>query len=291
LDVYNKQTTNIIFQGSAIQPAPSAFYFLNLPGAKLQNQGIEFSASGSIVQKANFSWDLSFNVSYNKNKIKDLLDPNTKLPLQILTGAINGQGVSGSFGQVITNGYPVDEFYLKPFNGYDANHNQQIGANPTYAGDPNPHTTYGISTDLRYKKLSMSINGGGSGGYLILNNTAISVTNISGLGSGRNVDKNAVNAGEAISSGVGASQRFLESGNFFKLRNISLNYAFGNVGKYVKNLNAFVTANNLFVITKFSGFDPEVNVDKNNNGYPSLSIEYIPYPTPRTITFGFNLAL
>jgi iron complex outermembrane receptor protein len=52
-----------------------------------------------------------------------------------------------------------------------------------------------------------------------------------------------------------------------------------------------VGVSNLFVLTKFSGFDPEVNIDKNNGGYPSRSIEYIPYPTPRTITFGLNLAL
>jgi len=56
-------------------------------------------------------------------------------------------------------------------------------------------------------------------------------------------------------------------------------------------LNAFVSGTNLFVITKFTGFDPEVNVDKSSGGYPSRSIEYIPYPTPRILTFGFNLSL
>ena len=87
------------------------------------------------------------------------------------------------------------------------------------------------------------------------------------------------------------SSRYLESGNYVKLRNATLGYAVGNVGRYVKNLNAFVSGTNLFVITKFTGFDPEVNVDKNNNGYPSRNIEYIPYPTPRVLTFGFNLSL
>jgi len=63
------------------------------------------------------------------------------------------------------------------------------------------------------------------------------------------------------------------------------------LGKYVKNLNVFAGGTNLFVITKFTGFDPEVNVDKNNNGYPSRNIEYVPYPTPRIINFGFNMSL
>ena len=85
--------------------------------------------------------------------------------------------------------------------------------------------------------------------------------------------------------------RYLEKGDFFKLRNATFMYAFGNVGKYFKNLNAFVTGANLFVITKFTGFDPEVNIDKNQNNYPSRSIEFVPYPTPRTITFGINVGL
>ena len=78
---------------------------------------------------------------------------------------------------------------------------------------------------------------------------------------------------------------------YLKLRNATLNYAFGDLGKYVKNLNVFAGGTNLFVITKFTGFDPEVNVDKNNNGYPSRNIEYVPYPTPRIINFGFNMSL
>jgi iron complex outermembrane receptor protein len=59
----------------------------------------------------------------------------------------------------------------------------------------------------------------------------------------------------------------------------------------VKGLNVFVNASNLFVITKFSGFDPEVNVDKSSGSYPSRSIEYIPYPTARVFSFGFKFAL
>jgi TonB-dependent starch-binding outer membrane protein SusC len=56
-------------------------------------------------------------------------------------------------------------------------------------------------------------------------------------------------------------------------------------------VNVFVTGQNLFVITKFTGFDPEVNTDKNIDGVPSLGIEYTPYPTARTFTLGFNFSL
>ena len=289
IDYYNKDKTQILFQTTVIQPGPPANEYINLPG-HLINKGIEFTIGATIVESKDFSWDLTFNIANNKNMLKDFYAPGGKNVLTINTGQINGQGVSGTLGQVITNNQPVDEFFLKPFGGYDQNGNQIIAANPVFAGNPNPSTLFGGSTTVRYKKFILNINGGGSGGYLIYNNTATSVTNLSGIIQGRNVDKNAVASAEKPSSGVGASQRFLESGNFFKLRNASITYNIGNVGS-VKNLNVYVSGSNLFIITKFSGFDPEVNIDKQNGGYPSRSIEYIPYPTPRSLQVGINFSL
>ncbi len=290
IDYYDKNTTDILFQSVAIQPAPSAISYQNL-NANLINKGFEFSISATIIQKKNFTWDLGFNISNNSNKL-------TNFNQNIYTGQISGQGVSGTLSQIITNNQPVNEFYLKPFGGFDKNGNQ-VGLDsmpltteiPIFAGDPNPHTVYGVNTTLTFNKLSLTINAGGAGGYVIYNNTATSVTNLSGIEQGRNVDQAAYNSAERPTSSVGASDRFLESGNYFKLRNATFRYDFGNVGSYLKGLNVFVSGTNLFVLTKFTGFDPEVNVDKSNNGYPSRSIEYIPYPTPRIITFGFNFSL
>ena len=140
-------------------------------------------------------------------------------------------------------------------------------------------------------KFSLTINAGGSFGYKIYNNTYNTITNIGNFSKGLNVASAGFDTGESIGDGAQVSTRYLENGNFLKLRNATLSYAFGDLGKYVKNLNAFVSGSNLFVITKFKGFDPEVNIDKNINNYPSRSMEYLPYPTPRVITFGFNLGL
>jgi TonB-dependent starch-binding outer membrane protein SusC len=182
---------------------------------------------------------------------------------------------------------------LKPFSGFDQKGNQIVGppGSEIFAGNPNPSQLFGVSTTLRYKKLTLVINGGGSSGFLIYNNTATSVTNIAGISNGRNIDQNAYNSAEQPTSGVAASNRFLEDGSYFKLRNASLTYSFGNIGNYIKNLNVYVAGSNLFVITGFSGFDPEVNIDKSNGGYPSSSIEYIPYPTPKSVVVGVNFAL
>jgi iron complex outermembrane receptor protein len=288
IDVYSKNTTNILFQSTAIQPAPNSIYFLNLP-ANLMNSGFELTLGVNLISKKDLTWDISGNYSYNKNMLKNFTQNGKDILIQ--TGQVNGQGVSGTLAQAITNNQPINVYYLKSFGGFDGSGNQVIGAAPAFAGDPNPSSNYGISTTISYKKLTLTVNGGGASGYLVYNNTATSVTNISGIANGRNIDKNAYNSAEKPTSAVGASTRFLESGNFLKIRNVSLVYKVGNVGKYIKNFNAFASATNLLLLTKFSGFDPEVNVDKSNNNYPSRSIEYVPYPSMRTVTFGINFTL
>jgi iron complex outermembrane receptor protein len=263
---------------------------VNLKDANLINSGVELALGATIIDRKSLTWDFNFNIAYNKNNIKNFTDPNTGKDNFVQTGQINGQGVSGTLAQVITNNQPVNAYYLKPFNGFKGG-DQQIGDNPVFAGDPNPRTLAGFSSTVRYNKLSFILNMGGAFGFLIYNNTATAVTNINGISKGRNIDLSAYNSEEASTSAVGASTRFLEKGDYFKLRNLTVRYAIGSAGNYIKNLSAFVSGSNLFVLTKFTGFDPEVNIDKSNNSYPSRSIEYVPYPTPRTITVGLNFSL
>jgi len=284
IDWYHKNTTNLLFQNTAIQPAPASIYFINLP-ANLINKGFEFSIGASVVSRKDFSWDFGFNIAYNKNKLTKF----NQAPIQ--TGKVSGNGVSGVLAQEITNDQPVDVFYLKKFKGFDQNGQQIIEDTASFQGDPNPHWIGGFSTTLRHGKLSLALNLGGSFGNKIYNNTLNTVTNIYPFSKGQNVAKSNFGTGESLSDGAIASSRYLESGNYVKLRNATLSYAIGNVGQYIHNLNVFVSGTNLFVITKFKGFDPEVNIDVNNNAYPSRSMEYLPYPTPRILTVGLNLGL
>jgi TonB-dependent starch-binding outer membrane protein SusC len=290
VDYYNKNTSDILFQTNAIQPAPSSLSFINLKNANLINSGFELALGATVIQKRQLTWDVNFNIAYNKNVVKNFQDPNTGKDLTINTGQINGQGVSGTLAQVITNNQPVNVYFLKEFKGFDATGNQIIGDNPVLSGDPNPKIFAGISSSVRYQKFTVSFNMGGAFDFLIYNNTATAVTNIAGIEQGRNIDLAAYNSKEGKASGVGASTRFLEKGNYMKMRNATVRYEVGDVGK-LRNLNFFVSGSNLFVITKFSGFDPEVNIDKSNNSYPSRSIEYVPYPTPRSVSFGLNFSL
>jgi TonB-dependent starch-binding outer membrane protein SusC len=133
----------------------------------------------------------------------------------------------------------------------------------------------------------------GALGQVIYNNTLNNVINVGSINGGRNIAVSVYEdpVKESFSNPVTSSSRFIEKGDYLKLANATLSYNVGNLGRNLKNLNVFVTGQNLFVITKFSGFDPEVNVDKNSNGVPSVGIEYTPYPTARTITLGVNFSL
>lgn len=284
IDYYSKNTTDLLFQSTAIQPAPASIFFINLP-ANLMNTGVEFSIGAAIASNDRFGWDAGFNIAYNKNLLKNF----SQAPIQ--TGQVSGNGVSGALAQIIANNQPVNEYYLKEFQGFNQTGQQIISASPIYAGDPNPHVIMGFTNTLRFRKLSFTFNASGAFGYMIYNNTYNTITNISQLQKGQNIAAEAITTTESVSSGVAASTRYLEKGDYFKLRNATFTYAFGDIGSYIKNFNLFASATNLFVLTKFTGFDPEVNVDKSSNNYPSRNMEYIPYPTPRIITFGLSFGL
>jgi TonB-dependent starch-binding outer membrane protein SusC len=280
-DYYHKNTSQIVDQTNAIQPAPSGTEFINL-NANLINKGFEFVLGGTIVSNRDFTWDAAFNISYNKGKLTNF----NYAP--ILTGQISGNGLSGTTAEVITNNQPLDVFSMPHFLGYTKGGLDSVTATPQFVGDPNPHALYGFSSTLKYKHLSLIMNFGGAAGYKVFNNTQLAITNIGLFSKGQNVTTHAFAPGETTANGTTVSDKYLESGNFLKLRNLTLHYDIGNIATYFKNVSVFVSGTNLFVVTKFTGFDPEVNIDKSNNGYASRSMEYLPYPTPRILTVGFN---
>ena len=81
----------------------------------------------------------------------------------------------------------------------------------------------------------------------------------------------------------------MNSLNKLRLQNASLGYTIPLAeDSFVENLRVYVNGQNLFVITDYSGLDPEVSVDKSLNGLPTAGIDYTAFPRPRTVTFGLN---
>ena len=291
MDYFNKNTSDLLFPTEPIQPAApgGAITWKNLPG-NIVNKGFEFAVNATIVTSKDFTWDLGVNATFMTNNVSGLSG-------SINTGALDGQGITGSTVQVIRNGLPINAFVTRQFLGFDKTTGlaQYTGDGDLlfYAGSPNPSTLLGFTTSVSFKKLTFTANMNGALGQLIYNNTLNNVINVGSINNGKNIAlsvyENPVK--ESFANPVTASSRFLEKGDYFKLANATLAYNVGNVGKIFKGVNVYVTGQNLLVFTGFTGFDPEVNVDKNVNGVPSVGIEYIPYPSARTVTFGVNFSL
>jgi len=222
------------------------------------------------------------------------------------TGALRGQGFTGVLGQRMVNGQPLNVWYLAQYEGIDPDtgmsmYRGQDGSissqndpaiNKFYSNSPNPTTLLGISTNVSYKKLTLSANMNGAFGHYLFNNTAATVLGLSNLSS-RNIGEQFFDTSvkESTSNSSAPSTRFLEKGDYLKLANLSLSYSLGNIGKTFKNFNVSVTGQNLFIFTKYTGFDPEVNTDGSTNGIPSWGIESLPYPPARNILLGVNFSL
>ncbi|WP_142684436.1 SusC/RagA family TonB-linked outer membrane protein [Chitinophaga polysaccharea] len=286
VDYFLKNTTNLLFSFPAIQPAPASSYWINLPG-KVMNTGVELSVRGDIIQSKNWLWSLGVNATWLKNEMSGYSGPTVN------TGSIDGQGVSGVTSQRLANGYPLNTFYLRRFEGFDDKGMSVYSDNGNtlyYMTNPNPKVLLGINTSVAYKKWSLAASSHGAFGFQVYNNTANTVLPIGNLGS-RNIAKALVGNGEAQTNSPAASSRYLENGNFLKLDNLTIAYNLGPVGKVFRAATVSVTGQNLFVITKYTGFDPEVNTDKNINGVSSFGIEYSPYPTARTFMLGVQFTL
>lgn len=289
IDYFSKKTKDLLVLLEYGIPRPGdGQRWDNLANGVIKNSGVEFTVNAEVIKKQDFTWDFGINATFQKNIINGLKAP-------LLTGAINGQGLSGAFVQRMANGQPLNAFYVRKFNGIDATTGQAIlendGVSFFFMGSGNPTTLLGINTNLGYKKFSLGIAMNGAFGHKIYNNTLNAILPINNLGN-RNISTDLLSGNqEATSSPITTSSRYLEKGNFVRLANATLNYSIGPVGKVIKGANVFITGQNLFVITKFKGFDPEVNVDKNIGGVPSFGIEYTPYPSARTFVFGFNFSL
>lgn len=283
LDYYYKSTNDLLIQITAAQPAVQPFVFTNLD-ADVINTGVELALNYVAVDKADFGWDVLFNVGYNKNEVQNFSG-------LINTGDIDGQGLTGAFAQRIAEGQPLYAYFLRPFGGYDSEGNSIYpeGDVQQFTGDsPLPTITGGFTNQLRYKNLSLNVFFSGQFGHSIYSNTANAFFTAGSLANGRNVTRDVVGNGEGNLNAPDVSTRFLEKGDFIRLQNASLAYNIPTGESVFRNLRVSVTGQNLFVLTGYSGQDPEVSVSKPINGVPSIGIDYTAYPRARTITFGLS---
>ncbi|WP_375418432.1 SusC/RagA family TonB-linked outer membrane protein [uncultured Hymenobacter sp.] len=288
-DYFYKKTTDLLYPLSPTQPAaPGSVVQWDNLDATIVNKGVELIAGVTPVDNPRFGLSFTANATFIRNNVSGLSAP-------IFTGALNGQGLSGVTIERIQSGYPINSYFTQQFEGIDETGQASyadLGA-PRYLGNPNPTTLAGLSTTFRFQKLSLTGNFNGVFGNKIYNNTLNSVLNVSQIQGGKNIALSNFEdpTKESLSNRLAPSSRFLESGNYVKLTNLTLSYALGDIGKAFKGASVYAIGQNLFVLTNYSGFDPEINTNKAVNGVPSAGIDYTGYPTARTFTFGVNFSL
>ncbi len=278
IDLYRKETTDILLNLPAVQPATSPFVFQNIDGTIL-NQGIELGLDYDVVVSDNFNWNVNFNISHNQNELTDYNGPD------IQAGNLFGQGLSGSTSQVLTNGRPIYTYQLRLV---DENFN--VDTDPTILDESAlPTIVSGLSTSLNYKNWDASLFFSGQFGFYVYNNTANALFAAPQIGSRNNL-RSVVDNGVTLSS-TNPSTFFLEKGDFVRLQTASISYNVPLSGEGAfKSMRLSAIGQNLFLITGYSGLDPEVSTtDIPLNGLPSASIDYLAYPRARTFSFGVNV--
>jgi iron complex outermembrane receptor protein len=136
----------------------------------------------------------------------------------------------------------------------------------------------------------LSINFEGVYGNKIFNNTKNIIGRKGNINQSLNVIPDAINTPESIGNPNRFSDKFIEDGSFFRLSNLTIgvNIPTANID-WLKGLRIYVTGTNLFLITNYSGYDPDVNTDASYNDIQSMGIDYTNYPKARTFMAGLNV--
>ncbi len=289
LEYYNKTTLDPILNIPSAPLSPTSTVWQNVKG-KIENKGFELTLGSQIISNSDFTWTVDVNAATLSNKVKGL-------PVsEIFSGEISGPGMSGVYANIYKNGYQAGSFYMLKYLGIDANGKyiyEDKDGNGTIGNEdrqifegPLPKLTYGINSYMRYKKFDFAFSFiGQAGGYLV-NNTNLNL-NINNLASDRNVLRQYYTSGASTDNLPQLSSLYLEKSDFLRLNNVRLGYNFGiEQLKWVKNLNLYVSAQNLFTITNYSGYDPLIDTAKAASGNQSLGIDYTTYPSAKTFMIG-----
>lgn len=302
LDFYYKKTDDLLFTVNVPAGTNLTDRVLTNIG-EVENQGVELTLNAFVIDKEDFTWNVSFNGARNTNKILAIDQVSTA---GILTGGIAG-GV-GNNVQILQVGQPVNAFYVfqqkygsdgKPLpDGVDHNEDGVINQADIYEDTnadgkvsdldkrplekPAPDFIVGIGSQLTFKNFDLNFTLRGNIGNYIYNNNA-SVSGYYDRIDERPGFVNNVNTSVLITNFERPqyfSDYYVEEASFLRLDNITLGYTFNQAAKN-RSLRLYATAQNVFVSTKYTGLDPEVGNGIDNN----------PYPRSRAFVFGLSLGL
>ena len=296
---YLKKTTDLLMDVPlpATSPVPSIYR----NEGEMTNKGLEFSVDSRNLT-GDLEWNTNFNISFNRNEL-------TKLSLQKVYYYASTSEATSEQVVRITEGQPLGKFWglvsdgVDPQTGdikyKDLNGDGRISvSDKTYIGDPNPDFTFGLTNDFAYKNFTLSVFFQGSYGNDIYNASRIETE---GMYDGKNQSTAVLNRWRkpgdvtdiprAVKStdNIKASSRWVEDGSYLRLKTLTLAYnvPVDALEKYgIRKIQPYFTAQNLWTLTNYKGFDPEVNEGLSG---PTMGIDWGTYPQTKSFIFGLNI--
>lgn len=300
LDYYFKKTTGMLMNVTMPSTGAYSMPFIQRNEGKMENKGFEMAVNSRNLQGV-FSWDTDFNISFNKNKLIKLMYT------QMYEDALTSDHVNA---KVVRNqpGRPLGGFYGYISDGVDSEtgnliyrdlDNNGVNGNPgdqTFIGDPNPDFTFGLTNNLSWKNLNLSIFLQGSYGNDVYNASRMETEGMFDAKNQTTVVLNRWKIPGQITNVPKAgfnmknSTYFVEDGSYLRVKTVTLSYnikskLLSRAG--ITRLQPYFTANNLLTWTKYSGMDPEVN-QWGNSGVVQ-GIDWGTYPHSKSFVFGINV--
>jgi TonB-linked SusC/RagA family outer membrane protein len=301
-DAYIKNTRDLLL--NAPLPTSSGFDSAIQNIGEIQNRGLEFAFNSVNIQSDKLNWTSGFNISFNRNEVINIVGQ------ELLQG-----GISGGRGEasLVREGEPLGTLFGYIYGGVDPQTgnafyidnqgNSTFTPSPedrTIIGDANPDFYYGFTNTISYKNFDLFIFLQGSQGNDMLNATRI---DIEGMVDPKNQSAAVLNRWRAPgdqtniprasfgnSDNSRVSTRFIEDASYLRFKTITLSYNLPQNVLDFLNVSAFklyATGENIFTITDYSGFDPEVNAFGGSNTVQG--IDFGTYPQTRNIIFGLNV--
>ena len=291
LDYYYRLTTNLLYNYTVpVPPYDYSKMFTNV--GSICNQGIELTLFGVPVQKENFEWNTTLTLANNTNKLISFTNE------EFTAGEYKVGYMStpiGAYSQRLIEGQSLGTFYAPIWTGVNKKGEDTLeGASQLTGkvkeedwkkvGSAYPILTFGWSNSFKIWKFGVSATFRGQAGGKIFNTYRALYENTSNLGQ-TNILASWLNDTSFKGKEVKYSTKYIEDASFLKLDNISVSYDLKLKNEYLKKVRLYLTAQNIFCLTGYTGVDPEVSLSGIAPGIEGTSY----YPRTRTFTFGATL--
>ncbi len=299
IDYFRKISNNILLEVIPADPVqPAGTFWTNVEDMTITNSGLEIELDYKGRTASGLKYGIGGNVAFLDNIVE-------KSPYSVIqSGSASGSGLTSATINGYINGQPIGTFFLKEWTGFDANGLSTFrdvdgdgivsDKDRVAMGTALPKVIYAFFGNLEYKGFDLVANFNGVKGNKIYDNTANASFYKLKLSKNVNTTPEAIGAPkESVNNAAPVSSRYLKDGAYLRLNNLALGYSLDTrskaLGKWVSGLRLSVTGQNLFVATKYDGYDPEVNADRTINGISSYGIDMLSYPKARSIIFGLNV--